>query len=131
MDSSTDEHGLRPGKRRFLRTRKASLIGEPVCMTEILSDPYYNHANLRCLGKELAAREHKEHKEGGLRLCVLLQFSSVVAVQATLGLSVSIHAPQYLLRPSSAVALLRRMERTGPWLRDFSTAWFRLREPAT
>ena len=33
---NTDKHGLRQSKRSLQRTRKAFLMGEPVCMAEIL-----------------------------------------------------------------------------------------------
>src|SRR3989442_14629590 len=51
------------------------------------SDSYYNHANL-FPGKELAAREHKEHKERDLYLCALcgpLRLSFVGAASAASG----------------------------------------------
>ena len=42
-------------------------------------DPYYNHAGHCFLSHELAAREHKEHKEENLWLCVLVRPYRMVA----------------------------------------------------
>jgi hypothetical protein len=50
--------------------RQASIAG--------LLYPYCNHANLCFLGDELAAREHKEHKEKKSCLCSASPHQSVL-----------------------------------------------------